>query len=187
MLPHTCTMRALLLLWVFAAGASSFPQAASAQNRATFTWSTIGEGIRFTPTVLRGVAGSYTVNVSGINSLDQVRVCTKTATPTTNAAAYWKTNCTYISASNGNKTVAVTQTMVTNGGFVMVAHVNTPFDERVRRAEWITLEPPDIVLSESSLTVTEGTSPTATYTVASTSSRRGAWRCWSVGATRAIC
>ena len=166
-LPH-CMMRALLLLLMFAAGVSFLSPEASGQtpNRARFTWSTIGEGIRFTPTVLRGVTGAYTVNVSGIDSLDRVRVCTKTATPTTNAAAYWKTNCTYIAASNGNKTVTVTQTMVTNGGFVMVAHVHSPSDERVRRAEWIPLEPPDIVLSATSLTVTEGTSPTATYTVA---------------------
>ena len=114
--------------------------------------------------MLRNAVGSYTINVSGIHSLDNVRVCTKTATPTTNAAAYWKTNCTYLAASNGNKTVSVTQAMVNNGGFVMVAHVNTPSSEAVRRAEWIALVSPDIVLSESSITVAEG-SADVTYTV----------------------
>ncbi len=113
--------------------------------------------------MLRNAAGSYTINVSGIDALDNVRVCTKTATPTTNAAAYWKTNCTYLAASNGNKTVSVTQAMVNNGGFVLVAHINTFTSEAVRRAEWIALVSPDIVLSESTLSVTEGS--TATYTV----------------------
>ncbi len=158
--------RAFLFLLVLAAGVSFLSPEASAQtpNRATFTWSAIGERIRFSPTVLRNAVGSYTINVSGINALDNVRVCTKTATPTTNAAAYWKTNCTYLAASNGNKTVSVTQAMVNNGGFVMVAHVNTPSSEAVRRAEWIALVSPAIVLSRSAaLPVAEGSS--ATYTV----------------------
>ena len=158
--------RVFLFLLVLAAGVSFLSPEASAQtpNRATFAEGAIGERIRFSPTVLRNAVGSYTINVSGIDALDNVRVCTKTATPTTNAAAYWKTNCTYLAASNGNKTVSVTQAMVNNGGFVMVAHVNTFTSEAVRRAEWIALVSPDIVLSESSITVAEG-SPDVTYTV----------------------
>ncbi len=71
--------------------------------------------------------------------------------------------CANLGTCGGNKTVTVTQTMINNGGFVMVAR-EASFGQQVRRGEWITLEAPAIVLSRSTaLPVTEGSS--ATYTV----------------------
>ena len=71
--------------------------------------------------------------------------------------------CANLGTCGGNKTVTVTQTMINNGGFVMVAR-EASFGQQVRRGEWITLEAPAIVLSRSAaLPVAEGSS--ATYTV----------------------
>ena len=56
--------------------------------------------------------------------------------------------------------------MIANGGFVATfVRLGSGSNFYVDVTDWVHLVTPDIVVSESSLAVTEGTSPTATYTV----------------------
>ncbi len=114
--------------------------------------------------MLRNAAGSQTINVHyGGHGSFRVHACAKTATPTNNGGGY-VSGCADLGTGGGDKTVTVTQTMINNGGFVMVVREDHAFSNRVRRAQWIPLVSPDIVLSESSITVAEG-SPDVTYNV----------------------
>ena len=55
--------------------------------------------------------------------------------------------------------------MIANGGFVVAFVRHGNIQRFIDVTDWVHLVTPDIVLSATSLTVTEGTSPTATYTV----------------------
>ena len=158
------SMRAFLLLLVLAAGVWFLPPGASAQNKNTFV-SSVGSVLRFSPTTFLGTTGSKTVRfhaTTGVH-LGQYRVyaCAKTSTPQNTGGGY-VSGCANLGTGGGNKTVTVTQAMVTNGGFVMVAR-EAGFAQLVRRGEWITLVEPIVLSRSTALPVAEGSS--ATYTV----------------------
>ena len=168
MLPHTCTMRALLLLLVFAAGVSSFPQAASAQNRNTWK-SSFGRFVTGVSGSVPATTGSKSITIVASVSWNNTRfhACTKTSTPTSAQGSYLQSGCVQTSPqppSGASLTittnVSVTQAMIDNGGFVLAIEYLNP--SSVVFGQWV----PVTLLEVSPQAVTEGSGTGVPYTVA---------------------
>lgn len=91
-------MRVFLLLLVLAAGISSFPPEASAQNRATWRSGTVGAAVTGVSGAVLGTMGSKITFIvatlgCGGGGGTVVYVCTKTSTPTDNLLSYVQSGC----------------------------------------------------------------------------------------------
>ena len=140
-------------------------------NQNTYRSGAIGNNIQGVSGSVLGTVGSKSITVraassSFIWSSMRIYACAKTATPTNDAFSY-VTGCARLGnsgdiQSNVTTSVPVTQAMIHNGGFVVVA---TYFGNYVTHAQWVPIvAPPWIVLSRATaLPVDEGSA--ASYTV----------------------
>ena len=159
-------LRMFLFVLMCAAGVSSLPPEASAQNRNTFR---NGAGLSVSvssPPALLNVTGSQTISIQ--SSLPEFTAvlytffaCTRTETPRSWDGAYTN-GCTPLGTGVGDKTLTVTQAMIDNGG-VVIAMRETAFAQRLRFAQWVPISARGIVVSTRTLAVTE--EGEASYTV----------------------
>ncbi len=170
-----CMMRALLLLLVFAAGVSSFPEAASAQNRNTWQ-SSFGRYVTGVSGSVLATMGSKSITIVASVAWNNTRfhACTKTSTPTSSQGSYLQSGCVQTSpqpasgaSHNITTNVSVTQAMIDNGGFVLAIEYLNP--SSVVFGQWVPLstpKTPTLVLSPTSITENGGVS-TVTATLSS--------------------
>ena len=170
--------RAVLLLLFAAAGGQSFPQEASAQNRVKFTVS-FGSSIHGISGSIAATAHTRSITINAVHNFQwadnlTIFACAKSETPTTQSSTYLSSGCAQLSGgSNSDRTsttrnLTVTQTMITNGGFVLA--VRSP--SRILYAEWIPLvtATATLVLSSNSISENGGVATvTATLSSAATS------------------
>ena len=170
--------RAVLLLLFAAAGGQSFPQEASAQNRVKFTVS-FGSSIHGISGSIAATAHTRSITINAVYNFQwadnlTIFACAKSETPTTQSSTYLSSGCAQLSGgSNSDRTsttrnLTVTQTMITNGGFVLA--VRSP--SRILYAEWIPLvtATATLVLSSNSISENGGVATvTATLSSAATS------------------
>ena len=170
--------RAVLLLPVLAAGVLCVSPRASAHTASSHRWQSGAtarmqveqESFRATATQ-KSLRISLTNGATGATlSTYEILACPWTSVTPANSMIR-PTGCTVIvdRPSNTlpfNVNVTPTAAMIANGGFavVFVDHAGS-FGRPVDVSDWVHLLSPAIVVSPTALTVTEGTSPAATYTV----------------------
>ncbi len=119
--------------------------------------------------IILAILGSKSITLGATHNFTwqvyEIYACAKTETPTSNAVSYVSSGCTSLGSpttvTNANVSFTVTQTMIDNGGVVIVAIRKTV--NELRFGQWVPLTPPITVSQSGTLSLVEGGS--GTYTV----------------------